>query len=219
MKTNIYFSTDIHLSHRNICAFSPSRLDVLGLNNYDKAEVKQMVDIRRDRDATPEAKKVAKMFIEKLVKEYDEALIERWNSIIGFSDDVYLLGDVSFARTKEETAKFLDRMHGKIYLLRGNHDHATDTLDRFEWVKDYHEERINGQHIVMSHYQFIEFNHQQRAGWAIHGHQHSMGPKHPGKVLDCSMEQTGKVAIDFSELKAYMDTRPVCPHGSLGIEE
>jgi len=50
----------------------------------------------------------------------DEAMIERWNSVVGPEDTVYHLGDVAMHTSPIE--RILPRLNGKKILIVGNHD-------------------------------------------------------------------------------------------------
>ena len=56
------------------------------------------------------------------VLEMNEEMIRIWNDTVGPNDRVYCLGDFSFLKT-EETKKILDRLSGRLHLIKGNHDH------------------------------------------------------------------------------------------------
>jgi calcineurin-like phosphoesterase family protein len=58
------------------------------------------------------------------VHDMDEAIVENWNELVSWDDEVYLLGDIML-NNNEEGCKLLNRLAGKIYIIRGNHD--TDT--------------------------------------------------------------------------------------------
>ena len=51
--------------------------------------------------------------------QMDEALIQRWNSVVGPEDRVYVLGD--FGGDGHET-EVLSRLRGRKFLVKGNHD-------------------------------------------------------------------------------------------------
>ena len=55
-------------------------------------------------------------------EEMDEYMILRWNETVKPSDEVYILGDFSFAGA-EPTAEILRRLNGKKILIIGNHDY------------------------------------------------------------------------------------------------
>ena len=54
------------------------------------------------------------------VDEMNEALIQKWNAVVGPDDVVYHLGD--FFMGPKETVLLRKRLNGKIVLIKGNHD-------------------------------------------------------------------------------------------------
>jgi len=57
------------------------------------------------------------------VEEHDEHIIERWNSVVGKRDVVYVLGDIHFG-SRKHYPQTLGRLNGIIRLVAGNHDHG-----------------------------------------------------------------------------------------------
>lgn len=55
------------------------------------------------------------------IQEHDEAIIERFNSIVQPEDDLYLLGDQMLG-DNEYGLDCLLRLNGKLHILWGNHD-------------------------------------------------------------------------------------------------
>lgn len=55
-------------------------------------------------------------------EQMDEALINKWNGIVGNDDLVYILGDFSLSHKKEKITELLFQLHGKKVLVMGNHD-------------------------------------------------------------------------------------------------
>ena len=51
----------------------------------------------------------------------NEAIIERFNSIVTNDDELYLLGDCILGNT-EQNIEYLKRLNGKIHIILGNHD-------------------------------------------------------------------------------------------------
>lgn len=108
------------------------------------------------------------------VEEMNEALIEAWNSVVGEKDEVYHLGDISFAKD-DETIPLVKRLNGRIKLVKGNHDKRFKTAltECFEWVKDYYELRgPEKKKIVLSHYALLIWNKSHWGSWHLHGHSH-----------------------------------------------
>ena len=59
--------------------------------------------------------------------EMDEALIGRWNAVVGKDDEVFHLGDFALA-SLNRIAGYVSRLNGRIWLLLGNHDRDTHGL-------------------------------------------------------------------------------------------
>ena len=102
------------------------------------------------------------------VEEMDEALVERFNKVVGPKDKVYFLGDVAMRKPGLQVVK---RLNGDLVLIKGNHD-------IFE-LKDYLSvgfRDIRACHVlsgmIMTH---IPVHHSSlaRFGTNIHGHLHA----------------------------------------------
>ena len=95
------------------------------------------------------------------VETMNEFQIKQWNRRVRKNDETVVIGDLSVGNA-QETNELLKRLNGRIYLLRGNHDHFLDSpdadLDRFEWVKDYAEMNDNKRKVVLCHYPIGEYN-------------------------------------------------------------
>ena len=55
------------------------------------------------------------------IDEMNEAIVERWNSVVKPWDIVYHLGDVML-NDNDKGCEFFKKLNGQIYILRGNHD-------------------------------------------------------------------------------------------------
>ena len=113
------------------------------------------------------------------VVQMDNELIRRWNNKVGREDLVYVLGDMICTNNRSEIQNILERLNGRIVLIRGNHDHFLNdskVLERFEAIKDYDEIRVtlrdtSKKKLFLSHY-FTPMYHGHRYH-AIHLHAHS----------------------------------------------
>ena len=107
-------------------------------------------------------------------EEMDNVLIDNWNNTIKDNDEVYILGDLSM-NSPEVVDRYLLRMKGRKYLIRGNHDYFVDkyTSDQLIWIKDYYELKHNKEYIVLCHYPFSEWNRSYHGSIHLHGHQHN----------------------------------------------
>lgn len=106
------------------------------------------------------------------VHEMNETLIKNWNNTIKPQDTIYILGDLCFKMTLEESHKIIQRLNGKKILIRGNHDKQYDE-GLFQDICDYKELKYNKQLFILSHYPFEEWNHFFSGAIHLHGHQHN----------------------------------------------
>ena len=95
----------------------------------------------------------------------NEALIQRWNQVVGPQDIVYHLGDI-FLMPASEARPIRERLNGRICLIRGNHDRAAESLKSgFGWIKDLYELKVEDaeasgeeRRIVLCHYAMRVWN-------------------------------------------------------------
>lgn len=83
---------------------------------------------------------------------------EEMHAKVSANDDVYILGDLSFAKSKE-TAGLLRRLAGKKYLIKGNHDGVAESKNvrqELEWVKDYHTLEDKRGDLIMANYNLYD---------------------------------------------------------------
>ena len=62
------------------------------------------------------------------VDEMDEDLIKKWNSVVKDTDEVYIIGDLTY-RNGKPVSWYAKQLKGKKYLILGNHD-KLDSDDR-----------------------------------------------------------------------------------------
>lgn len=114
------------------------------------------------------------------VEEMNEYMIKQWNSVVHCGDEVYILGDLFWCvENKDDIIHILNRMKGKKYLIRGNHDDRwikafdNDKYHSFKWIKDYAEIKDNKRRVILSHYPMMSYNHQFHDNtYMLHGHIH-----------------------------------------------
>lgn len=107
-------------------------------------------------------------------REMNAVMTENWNQSVGDDDEVYILGDLTM-REGDVVEQLLENLHGRKYLVRGNHDYyAADYRGKsLEWIKDYHELTVGKDFFVFCHYPFVEWNRQRHGAYHLHGHQHN----------------------------------------------
>ena len=159
---NVYFVSDLHFSHLNTLYHHPKKREAAGisleeLQNGDKWEV---------------------------LAKYDEWLIKKWNETIKREDLVYILGDVCLGN-RERTEKILQRLHGKKFLIYGNHDKSCKGLEQryFVWSGDIKEVKFNHCQfpfidenetfcVELCHYPVLAWNRRTHGACKVHGHTH-----------------------------------------------
>ncbi|GAF97624.1 unnamed protein product, partial [marine sediment metagenome] len=112
------------------------------------------------------------------VGQMNECLVERWNETVAPGDTVYLLGDVAYKA--DDADSLLDRMHGNIRLVRGDHDknpHTTKgraiNLARFEQMIPFGTEiEMAGQLVVLCHFPMDSWEGKYEGSFMLHGHSH-----------------------------------------------
>lgn len=129
----------------------------------------------------PERQKICDANDENDVESWNKWMIEKWNTTIGKKDIVYILGDFIFG-SQESARKLLDKLHGKKFLILGNHDKGVDKLENyFEQITqqklvtfkksnfDFLDEDFQ---IFMCHYPMVTWASKHYGVVNAHGHCH-----------------------------------------------
>ena len=158
---NVWLISDTHFFHPSILYFHPARRDACGVT---------LEELQADKNSA--------------IEKHDKWLIDKWNATVKRNDIVYILGDFCLGN-KEKTEKILQKLRGKKYLIRGNHDKSCNGLERyFEWVGDIKEAKFtNNQYkfidpdetfcIELCHYPLLTWNRRPNGTCMVHGHCHN----------------------------------------------
>lgn len=124
--------------------------------------------------------------------DMDEALVDRWNSVVRAQDRIYVLGDVVF---KKQHLPILGRLNGRKVLVKGNHDELPlkSYLPYFEDIRAI----VVKQGYVMTHVP-IHPDSLTRWGINIHGHLHA-NSLNDTRYKCVSVEQTNFTPITIEE--------------------
>lgn len=111
------------------------------------------------------------------IEAHDEELIRRWNNVVGYEDDVWILGDVSWYNATKTNA-ILDRLNGNLHLCIGNHDKKLlrnqDFRNKFVEITHYKEIDLEGDKgVVLSHYPIPCYNKHYYGWYHLYGHVHN----------------------------------------------
>ncbi|MBQ9160901.1 MAG: hypothetical protein IJ122_06225 [Methanobrevibacter sp.] len=109
------------------------------------------------------------------VDEMDKMLIDNWNSKVLENDEVYVLGDVSFYQKFDKNRELIQSLHGKKFLIKGNHDFGITKYckDLFEKILPYMEIKDENREVMLFHYPIFNWNKQQYGTYHCYGHVHS----------------------------------------------
>jgi calcineurin-like phosphoesterase family protein len=129
------------------------------------------------------------------VEEMDEKLVQNWNERVGDRDTVYHLGDIIFRSAKAPEA-YLNRLNGRIHLLRGNHDEETikHCAYRFASVREILVYRMERQKVILCHYALRVWEGSHLGTWHLYGHSHSTLP---------SLGRSFDVGVDCHEFRPW----------------
>jgi len=142
------------------------------------------------------------------VLEMNEILIKNWNKVVKPKDTVYHLGDLGFG----EFRYILERLNGKIILIRGSHDKsALAYQDIIDCSHNLLEINIEGQPIVLCHYCFRIWARSHYNSWHLYGHSH--GRLEPiGKSWDVGVDNNNFTPLSFTQIKKIMAKQPDNPN-------
>jgi calcineurin-like phosphoesterase family protein len=138
----------------------------------------------------------------KDIKEHDEYLAYRWNSVVSPEDKVYHLGDIGFT-SFTHTSNIFSKLNGTKVLIKGNHDNfkLSQYAQVFKDVRAYH---ILDK-FILSH---IPIHPESLSRWKanIHGHLHDNLVGDP-RYYNVSVERLiDYTPIDFEEIKSYYES-------------
>lgn len=150
----VYFTSDLHLFHKNICRATTSWDDPTR-NTRDFESVEQM----------------------------SNHIIDSINNVVKDDDILILTGDFTFDGIDRlyEGRKCLKCKN--LHLILGNHDHHVEknsyiekygvyARELFTSVNHYLEVDIDGQMFVLCHYPIHSWNKQRKNSIHLHGHVH-----------------------------------------------
>ena len=144
--------------------------------------------------------------------EMDQTLIKNWNEVVPEDGIVVHCGDFMLPHNEDikEYNKYLNQLHGRVLLLRGNHDRASlDWVsDKLIAVRDQAMIVVDGVKIFAQHYPCAAFN----GDYHVYGHIHTLADgtcygidgdvtKVMGKnTYDVGVDQNGYTPVSYWQL-------------------
>ena len=132
--------------------------------------------------------------------EMDQTLIKNWNEVVPEDGIVVHCGDFMLPHNEDikEYNKYLNRLNGRVLLLRGNHDLASlDWVsDKLIAVRDQAMIVVDGVKIFAQHYPCVAFN----GDYHVYGHIHTLADGScygiDGDVTKVMRKNTYDVGVD-----------------------
>ncbi len=154
------------------------------------------------------------------VDEMDETMIANWNAVVRPGDLVYHLGDFAFCKPPQ-ACSIARRLHGRKYLIFGNHDRRLRTepefLKHWIWARDLAEIKVADQKVFLCHYAMLTWPSSHHGAWQLHGHSHgSLKPDPRARRVDVGVDCWGYTPVAFNVLYKVMATKhfsPIDHHG------
>ena len=158
------------------------------------------------------------------IREHDEELIRRWNSVVTKNDTVYHLGDFSFGYPYP----IIQRLNfQRLIFIEGNHDRdmlafykSLESLKGLRPNISYHkflETKIDGQNITLCHYSLRVWNKSHHGAYHLYGHSHGTLPDDPNSLsFDVGVDCHNYTPISLDQVKAIMAKKtfkPIDHHG------
>lgn len=192
---NLFFTSDTHYSHSNICRATTRWTD---------------------------ADSVTRDF--KSLEDMNDTLVNNINEVVGQDDILIHLGDWSFGGF-EMIEEFRNRILCKnVHLVFGNHDHHIrrnkgDVQELFSSTQDYLHldlripkgKEVDKLTLVCMHFPIASWDGMNDGVPHLHGHVHL--PRHQrigqGKVMDVGVDGNDLYPISIQEIRTIMKDRPV----------
>jgi len=175
---NVWFTSDSHFGHTNICR---------GVSKWNTGDEEEFNAATRN---FPD------------LETMNEHIVENINNCVGENDWLIHLGDFSFGGIENIEVLRSQIKCKNIVLIIGNHDHHIENnkenvRKHFRHVAHYEELDVtvenrlgaNKHKFVLCHYPIVSWNNMPRGAFMLHGHQHLKGDSRfgEGRRMDVGM--------------------------------
>ena len=201
-KGRIFFTSDTHYGHTNICR---------GVSNW--RDENGNVPIHQTRDF-------------ETLDHMNDKIVESINSTVGEDDTLFHLGDWSFGGF-DNIEEFRNRINCKnIHLILGNHDHhiernKNDIQRLFSSVHQYLRLQVSimpgtklyagEMDLVLMHYPIASWHNMNDGVIHLHGHVHLPPDKKlsQGKAMDVGVDGNNLIPYSLGQIMKIMDYQPI----------
>lgn len=237
MTKKYFFTSDLHLSHRNILKYCGRPfLHVLDARSKQIVEECWLTEKTTLLDMAaklslpaPVVNDMMHTAIELMKNAMNETIIKNWNSVVGPADVVWLVGDIAFEKDRAKLENMLRRLNGEKHIIWGNHDNLLKSIawkDYFKTGADMRTivvpaESNNGvaQRIVLCHYAFRVWDQSHYGTWNLHGHSHGTLPDDPAMLqADVGVDVWNFTPVSMEQLNAHMKKKTRKPKDHHGAD-
>jgi len=142
------------------------------------------------------------------IEDHDEALIANWNAVVRPGDTVWHLGDFCYRCPEAKARAYFARLHGRKFLIRGNHDKIGVRLPWDGPVVDVarvHVPLADGstQGVWCSHYAHRVWPRMHRGDIHLFGHSHGTLPGTAAST-DVGVDCFGYRPVTLAEIRVRL---------------
>lgn len=163
----IWFSSDLHINHKNICSATSDWIDKYSTRDFNS------------------------------INEMNDLILNNINTLVKPNDILILLGDLLFRfKRPEDYEKLLNRINcNNLYILWGNHDRRDSLLEldniKIEYLGDIIFLQIDDRKVFCSHYSHRVWPESHHGSYHLYGHSHGSLPG-VGKSMDIGIDAAFK---------------------------
>ena len=159
------------------------------------------------------------------VESMNADLVERWNSVVGVGDDVYLLGDVALG-VLGDSLEWVSMLNGNITMVPGNHDRCWQGKQRkggtgrgaykeagLHIVDNPEPITLADKRCLLSHFPYVGDKHDadrftqwrpvDKGAWLLHGHVHEKW-RQRGRQINVGVDAWGGYPVSVDSLSALI---------------
>lgn len=149
--------------------------------------------------------------IKYCARPYDSAeqmnkdIIQKWNSVVSPQDLVYHLGDFGFG-SKADVTQWQHMLHGRIKLIKGNHDNHTNQWYRDCGFVEVYDRPILVQDFYLLSHAPLEFMNDYIPFANIYGHVHNDERWKPvtKHSYNACVDVNNFTPVLFDDIKSYL---------------
>jgi len=147
-------------------------------------------------------------------EKMEEELVSAWNCIVSEKDEVYYLGDFSISSKISDVDRIFERLNGRVYIIKGNHDGWIKSKGIFPVTKSSvctlihpeHELKYNKHSFILSHYAMRTWNKSHYGSIHLYGHSHGNVPDY-GLSMDVGVDCNNFYPIDIESVITIMEEK------------